>query len=65
MTGVRQTERFPSFGRIEWLPPLMKIPAFVCLVAFLCSFAASFGAGDGVKPNVVFILADDLAYGDL
>ncbi|MES2692324.1 MAG: arylsulfatase [Verrucomicrobiota bacterium] len=42
----------------------MKIPAFASLMLFLCSCVAGFGAA-AAKPNVIFILADDLGYGDL
>ncbi|HEX7861915.1 MAG TPA: arylsulfatase [Verrucomicrobiae bacterium] len=38
---------------------------FVLFAAFLCSLADVSAAAQNVKPNIIFILADDLGYGEL
>lgn len=43
----------------------MKTPTLVSCVLFLAGAFASFAAAPAAKPNVIFILADDLGYGDL
>lgn len=41
---------------------MMKLPTFLCLFSLSL---LSFSPGEGRKPNVIVIMADDLGYGDL
>lgn len=47
--------------------PIKKLSLFLSLAAMVCAQAVALPAGAPVTqlPNVAFILADDLGYGDL
>ena len=52
-------------GTVHWTPPAYQILADQAVASILPALGQEAVAGDKTKPNIIFIMADDLGTGDL